>query len=209
MGFWFKHIVAMLVLLLLAALLLFNPEWMKPSPELQKAPIARKTASLEFTNFYEQLRYSLDTTADRAKEYVINLTDTSASLTQILESRTNTVVPMSPNWQGAVMNRKFVPDSQLRDQMAEFAKAEGLELMWTLPRDYVIKHHFQDEASYLSTLTDVSAAIAPDFEFPLLVYFCPAQRAAVVTDKQNQFLEQNCRHLNPEPVKKRQIPAAN
>jgi len=209
MGFWFKHIAAMLVLLLVAALLLFNPDWLTPEQSTQKTPVIRKTASLQFTNFYEQLRYSLDATADRAKEYVIQLTDTSGSLTQTLETRTNSVVPMAQNWEGAVVIRKFAPDSQLRDQMADFANTEGLELIWTLPRDYVIKHHFQDEASYLDTLTDVATAIAPDFEFPVLVYFCPAQRAAVVTDKQNQFLTQNCRHLNPEPVKKRKIPAAN
>ena len=141
MGFWVKHILAAVVLLFLAVLVLFNPHWLEPTPVQQPTAIIKKSASLEFTNFYEQLRYSLDASADRAKEFVIQLTDTSSTLEE--------------------------------------------------------------------TLTAVGKAIAPDFEFPVLVYFCPAQRAAVVTDKQNLFLEQNCRHLNPEPVKKRKIPAAN
>lgn len=209
MGFWVKHIIAALVLLIIAVLILFNPHWLEPTPAPQPTTIIKKSASLEFTNFYEQLRYSLDASADRAKEFVIQLTDTSSTLEETLEARTDSVLPMANNWQGAVEIRKFLPDQQLRDQMAKYAAAEGLELIWTLPRDYVIKHHFQDEGSYLATLTAVGKAIAPDFEFPVLVYFCPVQRAAVVTDKQNLFLEQNCRHLNPEPLKKRKIPAAN
>jgi uncharacterized protein YukE len=209
MGFWVKHLVAATILLILAALILFNPHWLEPTPATQSGTVVRKSASLEFTNFYEQLRYSLDATADRAKEFVIQLTDTSDTLEETLQARTDTVLPMASNWQGAVAIRKFLPDQQLREQMRKFAAAEGLELIWTLPRDYIIKHHFQDEGSYLATLTEVGRAIAPDFEFPVLVYFCPVQRAAVVTDKQSLFLEQNCRHLNPEPVKKRQIPAAN
>lgn len=209
MGFWFKHIIAAVILLVLAALILFNPQWLEPSPSNQAPVVIKRSAALEFTNFYEQLRYSLDATADRAKEYVIQLTDTSDTLEERLEARTDSVVPMAPNWQGDVEIRKFLPDEQLREQMDKFAKAQGLDLIWTLPRDYVIKHHFQDEGSYLDTLTSVGRAIAPDFEFPVLVYFCPTQRAAVVTDKQSLFLEQNCRHLNPEPVERRRKPAAN
>lgn len=197
MGFWFKHIIALVFLFALAGVLLFYPELLTPKPETAKIEI-KTAAAKEFTNFYEQLRYSLDTSVDKSKEFIIKLTDTSDKLTTTLENRTNTVPEMPENWSGTVANRKFEPGSKVREHMIEFAKQEDMELFWTLPRDYVVKHYFQSEGDYLKTLKDIAKAIAPDFESPVRAYFCPKQRAAVLTDKPNLFVEQNCQHLNAE-----------
>lgn len=201
MSFWIKHIIALIFLFALAVVLLFFPDLILPKSEPGKE-VVRTAAAKEFTNFYEQLRYSLDTSVDRSKEFIIKLADTSDQLTTTLESRTNTVPPMPDNWSGASQNRKFEPGSKVREHMIEFARQEDMELLWTLPRDYVVKHYFQSEGDYLSTLKGIAAAIAPDFESPVLAYFCPKQRAAVLTDKSNPFLEQNCHHLNAEPLKR-------
>ena len=201
MGFWLKHITALVILFALAGVLLFYPDLLLPKPEPVKIE-AKKVAAMEFTNFYEQLRYSLDTSVDKSKEFIIKLTDTSDKLTRTLESRTNTVPEMPANWSGAIANRKFEPGSKVREHMIDFAKQEDLELIWTLPRDYVVKHYFQSEGNYLKTLKDISKAIAPDFESPVRAYFCPKQRAAVLTDKPNMFVEQNCQHLNAEETKR-------
>ena len=93
--------------------------------------------------------------------------------------------------------------------MAGFANAEGIELIWTLPKDYVVKHYFESGGDYLSSLKDIVAAISPDFETPLLAYFCPKERAAVVTDKPNPFLQDNCRLINGEKQQLRALPSAN
>ncbi len=201
MGFWFKHITALFFLFALAGVLLFYPDLLMPKPEPVKIEV-KKAAAMEFTNFYEQLRYSLDTSVDKSKEFIIKLSDTSDQLTSTLESRTNTVPPMPDNWSGVSQNRKFEPGSKIRDHMMAFAREEEMELIWTLPRDYVVKHYFQSDSDYLGTLKGIAKAIAPDFETPVLAYFCPKQRAAVLTDKSSLFLEQNCQHLNAEPVKR-------
>jgi hypothetical protein len=211
MWFWIKHLSAALVLLGLAFVLLVKPELINFNPDAaaeQKKP-TKSSAAKEFTNFYEQLRYSLDATADSSKEYVIKLKDTSDKLTSTLVSRTNTVPPLAGNWQGSVTNRQFTTGSKVRDQMAGFANDEGIELIWTLPRDYVVKHYFESGGDYLSSLNDIVSAIAPDFETPVLAYFCPRERAAIVTDKPNQFLEENCRLINGEKQKLRALPSAN
>jgi hypothetical protein len=211
MGFWIKHLTAAIILLALAFVLLVKPEWINYNPDavVEQKQTAKTSAAKEFTNFYEQLRYSLDATADSSKEYVIKLKDTSDSLTNTLSSRTNTVPPLEKSWQGSTTNRQFTTGSKVRDQMAGFATAEGIELIWTLPRDYVVKHYFESGGDYLSSLKDIVAAISPDFETPLLAYFCPKERAAVVTDKPNAFLQDNCRLINGEQAKPREIPAAN
>ncbi|TXH94012.1 MAG: hypothetical protein E6Q75_14260 [Rheinheimera sp.] len=201
MGFWFKHAIALVLLLGLAVVLLFYPDLLTPKSEPTKVQI-KTSAALEFTNFYEQLRYSLDSSVDKSKEFIIKLTDTSDQLTTSLESRTNTVPEMPENWSGSIINRKFEPGSKVREHMMDFARQEEMELYWTLPRDYVVKHYFQSEGDYLKTLKDIAKAIAPDFENPVRAYFCPKQRAAVLTDKANQFLEQNCQYLNAEETKR-------
>jgi len=201
MGFWFKHITALIFLFALAGVLLFYPDLLLPKAEPAKTEV-KTAAAMEFTNFYEQLRYSLDSSVDKSKEFIVKLSDTSDQLTSTLESRTNTVPPMPDNWSGVSQNRKFEPGSKIRDHMTAFAKEQEMELIWTLPRDYVVKHYFQSDSDYLGTLKTIATAIAPDFETPVLAYFCPKQRAAVVTDKPNLFLEQNCRQLNAEPVKR-------
>lgn len=200
MGFWYKHILALVFLLGLAVVLLFYPDLLVSKSEPNK-PQIKSAAALEFTNFYEQLRYSLDTSVDKSKEFIIKLTDTSDQLTNTLESRTNTVPEMPANWSGSTANRKFEPGSKVREHMMEFARQEDMELIWTLPRDYIVKHYFQSEGNYLKTLKEVAKAIAPDFENPVRAYFCPKQRAAVLTDKSNEFLEQNCQHLTAEDIK--------
>ena len=211
MWFWVKHLTAAVVLLGLAFVLLFKPELINFNPEPAadaKKPV-KTSASKEFTNFYEQLRYSLDATVDSSKEYVIKLQDTSDSLTSTLVSRTNTVPALDGNWQGSETNRQFTTGSKIRDQMAGFASAEGIELIWTLPKDYVVKHYFESGGDYLSSLKDIVTAISPDFETPLLAYFCPKERAAVVTDKPNPFLQENCRLINGEKQQLRALPSAN
>lgn len=172
-----------------------------PKSEPINVEMKKSAAAMEFTDFYERLRYSLDTSVDASKEFIIELTDTSDELTTNLEDRTGTVPPLPANWNGESKNRKFEPGSKIREHMRAFAKEEQMELIWTLPRDYVVKHYFQSTGNYLTTLKAVAKAIAPDFETPVLVYFCPKQSAAVITDHPNEFLEKNCQFLNPQATR--------
>jgi hypothetical protein len=197
MWFWVKHLTAAVILLVIAGVVLFSPDLFKTST--QTTVVATKSAAQQFTNFYEQIRYSLDATKDRSKEFIIDLPDTSDQLTDTLNKRTNTVPPLGAEWTGKSVQRKFSAGSKIRDEMSTFADSEGVELIWTLPRDYVVKHYFHSEGTYLETMRDIAAAIAPDFESPVLVFLCPKERAAVITDKNNPFLENNCTHLNAEP----------
>lgn len=207
MWFWVKHLTAAVILLIVAGVVLFYPDLFKSST--QSTVVISKTAAQNFTNFYEQIRYSLDATKDLSKEYIIKLPDTSDQLTDTLSARTNTVPPLTTQWTGNSEQRKFAAGSKIRDEMTGFADAEGVELIWTLPRDYVVKHYFHSEGNYLEALRDIAAAIAPDFETPVLVFLCPKERAAVITDKNNPFLETNCTHLNAEAPAKSPAPSPN
>lgn len=204
MKFWIKHLVAAVALIILAFVILVHPEWIglvasqsNGSASSAQSSIPRSSAAQKFTTFYEQLRYSLDSN-EHSKEYVVELPDTSAELQQQLSQRTANVNALPKDWKTAPVNRKFSEGSKVRDQMMAYAKAEGIDLYWTLPRDYIVKHYFESQQDYLTTLRDVVGAISTDFENPVGVYFCPTERAAVVTDKLNEHLLNNCQQLNAE-----------
>jgi hypothetical protein len=207
MWFWIKHLAAAAILIVLAAVLLLFPEkFQTVTPQIAASS---KTAAAEFTDFYEQIRFSLDATGNISEEFIVKLKDTSSELEQTLNARTDTVPPLETNWRGQKVQRRFQPGSKVRDEMTSYADSEGVELLWTLPRDYIVKHYFHTEGDYLSTLKEIATAIAPDFEKPILVYFCPNERAAVITDRSNEFMLSNCQRLNPEPGPKLRKPAAN
>ncbi|WP_235605390.1 toxin co-regulated pilus biosynthesis Q family protein [Rheinheimera salexigens] len=75
-----------------------------------------------------------------------------------------------------------------------------MQLYWTLPRDYIVKHYFQTDTSLIGTVYEISQAIAPDFASPVLAYFCPQQRAAIITDKANSYIQQHCIPAQRDPV---------
>ncbi len=207
MWFWVKHLAAAVILIVLAAILLLFPEkFQTVTPQIA---VKSKNAAVEFTDFYEQIRFSLDSTGNISDEFIVKLKDTSNQLEDTLLDRTNTVPPLEANWRGKALQRRFQPGSKIRDEMTAYADTEGIELLWTLPRDYVVKHYFHTEGDYLTTLKEIATAIAPDFESPILVYFCPNERAAVITDKTNTFVQSSCQRLNPDPVPKPRKPAAS
>ncbi|WP_333796162.1 TcpQ domain-containing protein [Rheinheimera sp.] len=206
MWFWIKHLSAAAILIALAVFLLSKPELFKNTTHTTGH--VKMAAAQEFTNFYEQIRFSLDATKDLSKEFIISLTDTSGSLAETLAARTNTVPPLEDGWTGKIMQRRFKAGNKIREDLIAYASAEDIELIWTLPRDYVVKHYFHSEGDYLKTLKEIASAIAPDFEKPVLLYMCPKERAAVMTDKTNNFLQQNCRALN-EAAMALQTPVAN
>lgn len=204
MAFWVKHAIAAVILLVLALLILLKPDLIglqgvdSPAAEDPKATAnaPRSVAAQKFTSFYEQLRYALETSNEDNKKNVIDLPDTSKDLQSTLEQRAKDVPPLEKNWKSKVVNRKFSEGSKVREQMMAYAQQEGIELIWTLPKDYVVKHYFESEKDYLNTLKEVISAISTDFEKPVGVYFCPRERAAVVTDRLTEHLLKNCRQLN-------------
>ncbi|MCT6698871.1 toxin co-regulated pilus biosynthesis Q family protein [Rheinheimera sp. 4Y26] len=206
MWFWIKHLSAAAILIALAVFLLSKPDLFKNTTHTTGN--IKMAAAQEFTNFYEQIRFSLDATKDLSKEFIISLTDTSGSLAETLAARTNTVPPLEDGWTGKVMQRRFKAGNKIREDLIAYASAEDIELIWTLPRDYVVKHYFHSEGDYLKTLKEIASAIAPDFEKPVLLYMCPKERAAVMTDKTNNFLQQNCRALN-DAARALQTPVAS
>lgn len=103
---------------------------------------------------------------------------------------------MPLNWSGEVGPRRFQPDSTLRTVLTQYANNEGVTLLWYLDKDYVVKDHFRIDSSFNSALYRVSRSINDDFSNEVYAFFCPKQRAAVITELPSEFVRTHCLKLS-------------
>ncbi len=185
MWFWVRSTVILLVFGSLAYLLITRPDFLLGKDTANQA-------AESFSEFYSKIRGSLADGARELSEFRIALPDTSDKLTSQLLQRAKVTVPGHENWRGQITGRRFREGDTVKTKLTEYSRAEGLELYWTLPRDYVIKQYFQTDTTLIETIHEVAVAIAPDFASPVLAYYCPRERAAVITDKANTHLLEHC-----------------
>lgn len=185
MWFWIRNIVLLVLLGGLAYLILTRPDFL-----IRKD--SANVAAEGFSEFYGKIRGSLADGARELSKFKLTLPDTSDQLTRQLQQRSQIVIPGDINWRGQVTDRRFREGDTVKTKLSEYARSEGIELFWTLPRDYVVKHYFQTDTSLITTIHEVAVAIAPDFQSPVMAYYCPRERAAVITDKTNPHLQQHC-----------------
>lgn len=194
MWFWIRNLSLLVILGGLAYAILTKPDFF-----LRKE--SANAAADSFSEFYGKIRGSIADGAKELSKFKLTLPDTSDRLTQQLMQRSKVVVPGDKNWRGQVTDRRFREGDTVKTKLTEFARAENTELFWTLPRDYVVKQYFQTDTTLIETVYEISVAIAPDFSTPVLAYYCPRERAAVITDKENDYLRLNCMTADT-PVKK-------
>ncbi|MEE2024200.1 MULTISPECIES: TcpQ domain-containing protein [Alkalimonas] len=188
MWFWIRSLIITVLLSGLVYLLLFRPDFFSLDREQSNR------AAEGLSSFYERIR---GTIADiQLSDFVISLPDTSHRLTQQLQQRALQVSPLTEQWQGRETDRRFREGDTVKTKLEEYVQAEGLVLYWTLPRDYVVKQYFQTNGSMTAAITEVTAAIQPDFPSPLLSYLCHKERALVITDQPNTYVQQNCQPLS-------------
>lgn len=185
MWFWLRNIILLLVLGSLGYVLLARPDLFDLSNRTNQAAEG-------FSNFYSSIRSAIDDTDSRRSKFTLTLADTSSDLTSQLQQRAAKVTPLEAVWRGQVTDRRFRAGDTVKTVLDQYAKQQTIQLYWTLPRDYVVKHYFQTDTSLIGTIYEISRAIAPDFASPVLAYFCPQERAAVITDKANHYIQQRC-----------------
>lgn len=190
MWFWLRSLIIVVILGSVIYLLLIRPDFLSVNREQSNR------AADGLSSFYERIRGTL---ADiDLSEFVIRLPDTSGRLTQQLEQRALQVNAVTENWQGRTTDRRFREGDTVKTKLSEYAQAEGMELYWTLPRDYVVKQYFQTNGPFVDTVAEITAAIEPDFPNPLLSYLCHNERALVITDRPNAYIRQHCQRLTSQ-----------
>lgn len=221
MNFWLRNIVLGSILIVLAWAFFANQDFLlsldgsrekinQTSMNTNKAEISgapqasdtkkyqqgRKTenaAALGLSKFYANLHGDMQGTGPKIRNNIVYLPEPKGNLEELLQAREMVVRPYRKNWQGTIQSRPFRRGQTLNQKLAEYSEKDGLELIWWLNRDYVIKDPFRIEKDILTTTYQVAKAIEGHFPSGLSIFFCNRQRAIVVIETApNSFLDEEC-----------------
>lgn len=189
-AFWVKHIGLALALILVAAVLIYLQN--KGFDTDSGPPKEEKSVSKGLSDFYSEFRSSGSAEEELATDFVVDLPASGQSLDQQLRKRSATLNPAKENWVGEHKYRSFKAGNTLREAITEYAEKEGMQVVWDLNQDFVIKHHFQLKSTIVGSLSQIASAVNSNFEGDVHTYVCARQRSLVVTDTLTDYVRKNC-----------------
>lgn len=159
----------------------------------QQGRSSTNAAAIGLSKFYANLHGDMDEKGPKIRNNIVYLPDPKGDLEKLLQAREMVVRPYKKNWQGSIESRPFRRGETLNQKLSEYTEKDGIELIWWLNRDYVVKDPFRVEKDILLTSFQVAKAIEGHFESGLSIFFCNRQRAIVVIESGPQaFLEEEC-----------------
>ena len=191
--FWAKHIGLALVLVIVAGVVIFLQQEREqaPVPEGEKKD---KSVSSGLSDFYREFRMSSsELIEEELGDFVMELSGSKQTLDDKLANMSSQSRPVDKRWTGEHKFRTFKAGATLREAISQFAQQEGMQVIWDLDQDFVIKHQFQIDSTISGSLASIANAIDSNFEGQVHAYLCPRQRSLVVTTEQTEFLKQNCK----------------
>lgn len=159
----------------------------------QQGKSSSNAAAVGLSKFYANLYGDNDGKGPKIKNNIVYLPDPKGDISKILQARELVVRPYKKNWKGRTESRPFRKGETLNQKLVEYSSKDGIELMWWLNRDYVVKDPFRIEKDMLRTVFHVAKAVEGHFESGLSIFFCNRQRAVVVIETEpHPFLDEEC-----------------
>ena len=189
---WLKHIALALVVLVGAIVVLI---YMPESDDSTQASKPKENMSIEenLADFYREFRLSSkDPIQAEYGDFVVSLEQPKKSQTERLVAISNVESPPEENWQGEFKFRSFAKDTTIRVEAMKYAEQEGMQLIWDLSQDFIIRQRFLVENNLLGTLNEVAGAIDSNFIPEVNVYFCNKKRTIVISDRAGTYVKENC-----------------
>lgn len=194
--FWAKHLSLALAVVIIAAVVIYLQLGNTSAPTPVDAPAERSVAK-GLSDFYRDFRMSAnDPVKSEGADMVLDITPSEQSLDDQLQSMSSDLKPAEGRWVGEYKFRTFKAGNTLREAISSYAEQEGMQVIWDLDQDFVIKYHFQIDNTIVGSLSDIASAIDSNFESGVGTYVCPQQRSLVVTDEVTPFLKKNCNVVN-------------
>ncbi|NQY48654.1 MAG: TcpQ domain-containing protein [Colwellia sp.] len=161
--------------------------------DYQQGRTSTNAAAIGLSKYYANLRGDMDGKGPKIRNNIVYLPEPKGDLTKLLQAREMMVRPYKKNWQGSIESRPFRRGETLNQKLAEYSDKDGIDLIWWLNRDYVVKDPFRIEKNILKTSFQVAKAIEGHFESGLSIFFCNRQRAIVIIESAPQpFLDEEC-----------------
>jgi hypothetical protein len=162
-------------------------------PLYQQGKTSSNPAALGLSKFYANLHGDMDGKGPKIRNNIVYLPDPKGDLAKLLQAREMVVRPYTKNWRGSIESRPFRKGETLNQKLVEYSEKDGIDLIWWLNRDYVVKDPFRINKDILKTTFQVAKAIEGHFESGLSIFFCNRQRAIVVIESAPQpFLDEEC-----------------
>jgi hypothetical protein len=216
MNFWLRNIIFGSILITLAFLLFDNQEVLFPASEndrtvseevavikpsdkatmAKKAPTTKsksKNAAAEgLSRFYANLHGDDDSSGPKIRNNIVYLPEPKGDIVKLLEARRMVTRPLRQNWRGSNVNHPFRLGETLFQKLSEYANDEGLEVIWWLNRDFLVKDPFRINKEIIKTAFQVGKAVEGHFQEGIDVYFCYKQRALVLINLDIPYLDEEC-----------------
>ncbi len=221
MNFWLRNIILGTILIGLAAALLLNQDLLfslsqgavddigktssnvddkrvvevvvDPSDKSVVRPSKSKNAAADgLSRFYANLHGDSDEKGPRIIKNIVYLPEPKGDLEKILEARRLITRPLRKNWTGRTENHPFRLGETLFQKLSQYSQDNGLETIWWLNRDFLVKDAFRVNKDILTTAYQVGKAIEGHFENGLSIYFCNKQRAIVLIEYTIPYLINEC-----------------
>jgi len=222
MSFWLRNIVLASILIVLAYLLFDNQEALFSMAEQgaeegsvllasdgssTQSPVnkpIKKASSKKSSNaaadglsrFYASINPDMNSKGPKIRNNIVFLPDPSGNLIKILEARKMITRPYRKSWEGNTESRPFRKGHTILQKLTEYANNEGLEIIWWLNRDFVIKDPFRIEKNILETSFQLGRSVEGHFENGIKVFFCYRHRALVFIDEPIDYLTDECKMLH-------------
>lgn len=151
------------------------------------------------SNFYAKIYGDgISKKGPKIRNNIIFLPEPEGNLIEILQAREMVVRPYRDTWRGSTASRPFRKNQTLYQKLAEYAAKDGLEVIWWLNRDFVVKDAFRINKDILKTAYQVGQAVSGHFPEGITSFFCYRQRTLVFVNEAPAYLDEECLPLKPK-----------
>lgn len=168
----------------------------KPEPESRSERSSSNKAAEGLSNFYASIRPGLDGKGPVIRKNIVYLQEPDGSLEDILEARKMITRPYRKNWRGDKENRPFRTGETLYQKLDQYAQQQGLEIVWWLDKDFIVKDPFRIDRNIVRTAYQIGKAVEGHFENGIDVFFCHEHRNITLISGESAYLSQNCMLLD-------------
>lgn len=183
---------ALFAVAVIAASLFF---FMRDSSEPIKLPIPKtqNKAAENLSKFYAGIKSAIFS-KDPVSKNVIILIDTKDELENTLKNlRAETLKSPKPDRRLKGKQALFRQGQTVKTELEKFAQQEQLTIVWTLPRDYVIKADFIVSGDIIAISSKIAGTVKSDFMNTVSGFFCESSQAIVITDMDDMSVLEGCR----------------
>lgn len=168
-------------------------------PQYQQGRKPTNAAADGLSNFYAKIYGDgISKNGPKIRNNIIFLPEPQGDLIKILQAREMMVRPYRKNWQGTTASRIFRKGHTLYQKLAEYAEQDGLEIIWWLNKDFIVKDPFRIEKNILKTAYLIGEAVSGHYPEGISSYFCYRQRTLVFVNEAPKYLTDECSLLRPK-----------